>query len=270
MREHLNEDCSAYSDLLGKAVLSIDPVFFRPEYSQFFWHCASTIPGWVQRVLVACTKSESRGSLGLLDLWKATTICEEAEVGLLRHAKDEARHSRMFLRMLRLTYPGFLASSTMEETQRALAVIRRDDEVKSGANVSEEDLIDQFVQLNITEIRTRIHLGFLAPIYFESTTDDKKSEVGELLQRLGRDEIVHIAYTAKLLNEWARGRDLKSLAASSPRGCKRTTPIQSNTLTTPYIVSARVAFRRCSNSNGNDIDDNFVAGSSTKFRRVVP
>lgn len=202
VHEHLGEECVRYTDMLTRATSLVNPLFFQPSYSKFFSGCCLTIPGWIPRVLMGCAASESRGAANLLAMWTQVNFNREAEDGILTHALDEARHARMFLRVLGLSTPASYSAEAIEKVSRSLTTIRKADQCKSEDQLPEDHLIDYMVQINITEIRTRIHLRLLAPVYYNMATNDVREEIAGLANRFEGDEVSHIAYTAKLINSW--------------------------------------------------------------------
>ena len=212
VRERAGDDCSAYTDLLTGAANAVDPLFFRREYREFFLNCGLTVPGWMPRVLMGCSASESRGSRNLFEIWKAVDYYQEAELGILEHSRDEARHARMFLRVLREVYPQAYTRDVVGRCQESLYTVRTVELAKALEKLPEEYLRDYMLQINFTEIRTRIHLRILAPVYFNSSRAGAQDEIAELAYRFEEDELSHISYTAKLIDKWARENDLRSLA----------------------------------------------------------
>jgi hypothetical protein len=81
--------------------------------------------------------------------------------------------------------------------------VRKLEPRKSTSSISEEHLIDHLVQMNIGEIRTRIHMHLIAPVVHAFAPDEHKHRVRNILTGLIADEVRHIAYTAKLLEAWA-------------------------------------------------------------------
>lgn len=88
LKDYSNDDLSRYTVLMKDAFKHVEPVFTKSKYLDFFWHCASTVPGWIAEVVLANADAESQGSKKLLDLWKSTTIDKEIEDSILFHAKD--------------------------------------------------------------------------------------------------------------------------------------------------------------------------------------
>jgi hypothetical protein len=203
VRASLGADVSRYSDALTAAFSSVDPIFTRPRYKDFFWHCASTVPGWLGRTVLANAEVESQGAVKLLRLWQSVDYNDEVEQRVLGHARDESRHSRFFVRLAELAFP---ASVDLEATARLKATlpdVRRATPTKV-APIPEELLIDHLVQMNIGEIRTRIHVHFLAPVVVAFTPAEDRDSVIAIFQALVADELRHISYTADLMESWAK------------------------------------------------------------------
>src|SRR5688572_32970150 len=93
LRDFNNADIDRFTDIVKESFEKIQPVFIKPKYVDFFWHCASTVPGWIGEVVLANADAESQGSKKLLDLWKSTKVNKEIEDSILFHARDESRHS---------------------------------------------------------------------------------------------------------------------------------------------------------------------------------
>src|SRR6187401_1284270 len=105
LKNFSNDDLSQYTVILKDSFKQIEPVFTKPKYIDFFWHCASTVPGWIGEVVLANADVESQGSKKLLELWKSTTVNKEIEDSILFHAKDEARHSHLFVKLVSIAFP---------------------------------------------------------------------------------------------------------------------------------------------------------------------
>lgn len=203
VRELLQKDLPFYTDSLRRAFSSCDAVFTRAGYAEFFWHCASTVPGWLPLVVLANARAESKGSAKLLRLWEGTHSNEKVEKQVLVHAKDESRHSRVFLRLVNLVFPKAVDPAVTLSLDSDLPDIRRVEHRKAERCLSEDALIDHLVQMNIGEIRTRLHMHLLAPVLYAFAPAESKDEVKRILISLERDEVRHIAYTADLMEDWA-------------------------------------------------------------------
>ena len=202
LKDYSNDDLSRYTVLMKDAFKQVEPVFTKPKYVDFFWYCASTVPGWIAEVVLANADAESQGSKKLLDLWKSTTIDKEIEDSILFHAKDEARHSHLFVKLVSIAFPESNTDGELSKIKDGLTKINSHDLVKDGVSVSNYDLLDHLVQMNMGEIRTLVHMHFLGPVIFAMTPKESKDKVYTILQGLAKDEVIHIGYTSKLIEDW--------------------------------------------------------------------
>lgn len=204
IRDYLQADLPLYSDSLIAAFREVEPVFAGERYAEFFWHCASTVPGWIARVALTNGKAESEGSEKLFDLWQHVDYDPNAEEQVLAHAKDEARHSRIFVALTQRAFPDSFSDEYLTRFEAALPDVRKAEQVKAEGRIPEDHLIDHLVQMNIGEIRTRLHMHLFAPVIFGMAPPANKLAVRRLLEGLVRDEVRHIGYTARLMEDWAR------------------------------------------------------------------
>jgi hypothetical protein len=202
LKEFSNDDLSRFSVILTGAFEQVNPVFTRPKYIDFFWHCATTVPGWIGDVVLANADAESIGSKKLLDLWKSTTVNKEIEDSILFHAKDESRHSHLFVKLVAIAFPESNANGELLKIRNGLTKIKKHDLVKDDLSVSDSVLLDHLIQMNMGEIRTLVHMHFLGPVIFAMTPPVCKEKVSNILQGLAQDEVIHIGYTSKLIEDW--------------------------------------------------------------------
>jgi len=203
VREYADHDLPYYASSLRSAFTQVEPLFTRSRYAEFFWHCASTVPGWLPKVVIANSEAESEGSAKLLKLWRTVSYNSEVEDKVLVHAKDESRHSRLFLCLAERAFPSWLVPGEIARLNDRLPDVRRKKYEKAEHQIPEALLIDHLVQMNIGEIRTRIHMHLLAPVIYAFTPKEYKDSVGRILEGLVRDEVRHIGYTALLMEKWA-------------------------------------------------------------------
>lgn len=205
IKERIGNDLPVYSDALEVAFRDVNPVFVRKEYSDFFWECSKAIPGWLQTIFVHSAVAESIGSKTLLSYWESVQDNKEAEEGLLWHARDEARHSRIFLRLVDLSFPTFVLPKDRQEIEASLHKFPETIK-KSERRLPEPILLNYLALINMAEIRTLINLHLLAPIFYTLSPKENKDRVANLLFSLQRDEVSHIAYTAKIINDAGSGK----------------------------------------------------------------
>jgi hypothetical protein len=117
------------------------------------------------------------------------------------------------VKLARLAFHENYDSQYLDDLERSLrpivpGIIRKSE----GDGISERMLLDYMMQLNIVEIRTRFHLHLLAPMYYNLTPHENKPAVERILSGLARDELSHICYTAKVIDDYGRGKDAERVA----------------------------------------------------------
>ncbi|WP_035792325.1 hypothetical protein [Kitasatospora mediocidica] len=203
VREYTDHELPHYTDALTAAFQDVQPVFARPRYAEFFWHCATTVPGYAARVTLANGPAESEGSEKLFTLWQGVHHDDVAAEQVLQHARDESAHSRLFVRLTETAFPAFLPPGAGTRLAATMPDIRTRPLDKTSVSVPHEHLIDHLVQMNIGEIRTRLHMHLFAPIIFGFTPTQEKPTSRRILESLVKDEVRHIGYTALLMEQWA-------------------------------------------------------------------
>ncbi len=202
LRAFADDELPHYSDCLRHAFAETEPVFVRDRYGEFFWHCATTVPGWLGGVVLANAHAESDGSAKLLRLWKVIRANDRVATEVLAHARDEAGHSRLFVELARKTFPDTITRAAARAAKHSLTRIDPILLTKSATSVDEGTVIDHLIQMNIGEIRTRAHMHLLGPAIFAAASDTARSWVEITLERLAGDEVRHIGYTARLMETW--------------------------------------------------------------------
>jgi hypothetical protein len=122
----------------------------------------------------------------------------------------------MYVAMLDLTFPGALSPRDAEallasyplyiDEQPPLATLERDL----------QSLLDDIVQMNIGEVRTRIHQMLLTPVALAVAPADNREQLSAALARIYADEGRHIVYTAEILETYfslGQGPALRALYA---------------------------------------------------------
>ena len=61
IRDFSNADFSHYTETLKTAFSEVDPLFVRPKYADFFWHCSTTVPGWLPHIVLASPRRRAMG-----------------------------------------------------------------------------------------------------------------------------------------------------------------------------------------------------------------
>jgi hypothetical protein len=200
-------DLPHYSDCINRAFEAVAPVFTRQRYSDFFFHCASIVPGWLARVVMANADAESHGSEKLHYLWRGSVDNEIVATDVLEHSKDEAGHSRIFVSLVQEIFPNAYAEAILADKRKSMFRIDKAALEADRFRLAEDHLIDHLVQMNMGEIRTRIHMQLLSPVLFAFTPLDTREHVSDTLHRLVTDEVRHINYTAQFIEAWCETGD---------------------------------------------------------------
>ncbi len=211
LREFSDEDLPLFTDCVQSAFESVDPVFTRQRYGDFFFHCAGTVPGWLSRVVMANADAESQGSEKLFWLWRGSAANAEISKDVWVHAKDEARHSRLFVSLIEDSFPGSFSTASLQSKRGELFAITPESRKQERFALPDEELMDHLVQMNMGEIRTRSHMLLLSPVIYALTPADAKDRVRPVLEGLVTDEIRHITYTARFIESWCQNGDLKRI-----------------------------------------------------------
>jgi len=153
------------------------------------------------------TNAEREGD-GAKRLWSLAACSDDQETQhlLKRHAVDESRHALFYLALLDLSFPGSTDPSFRRDLNslsphfsltQPLAAIE-------GSPYAKQPTIDDFIQMNIAEIRTAIHHIMQRPALAMHCPEDKRKPIVSIQNSLLRDELKHIAYTGVLINELAK------------------------------------------------------------------
>ena len=192
-----------YEKLIGKAFSSTNIPFEEPWYGQLYSEKAKDLK-WLASSLIINAEKEAEGAR---QLWKmANKVNNNRWSNLIRqHAIDEARHAKIYLRLFELIFPGS-ADNDLQNYFATLAPKYSMNEIDKGnidqsLMLDEDQLIDQIIQINIREIRTRANQLLLEKALKYCCTEESRSKVEYLLKSVITDETRHIHYTAVLLEE---------------------------------------------------------------------
>jgi tRNA isopentenyl-2-thiomethyl-A-37 hydroxylase MiaE len=192
-------DCPTYFAALDAALESESPAFGTAEYCDVF-RAAAVDPQWLATSLI--TNAEREGD-GATRLWSMAACSTEQELTdlLKRHAVDESRHSLAYLALLDLIFPGSVEPEFREELNQLSPRYAVDQEpvALEGSPYARAPSIDDFVQMNIAEIRTTIHHLMQRAALVEHCPAETAARAVAVLDMLLRDELRHVAYTADLI-----------------------------------------------------------------------
>lgn len=205
LREHGVSELPTYQRALAAACTACPPPFGRKEYGDLY-RSSATDPDWVALSLLTAAQSEGEGARHLWDMAACTPDAEIA-VQMQQHAIDEAHHSRGYVTLLGLIFPEAadeelrtrLCSLSPGYTWNSLLVPR------AGSLYAYPATVDELIQMNIAEIRTRIYHQLQRPVLLDQFCKaNQRPRVRQILDWLLVDETRHVAYTARLIERAAQ------------------------------------------------------------------
>lgn len=201
-------ECPIYLEALDRALEDEPPPFDTSRYAEIYEGSAAS-PRWMAVSLITNAEREGDGSKRL---WSLAACSDEPHVQeqLKRHSVDESRHALLYLALLDLTFPGVAAPAFREQLNQLSPKFSLKQPLApvAGSPYAKQATIDDFLQMNIAEIRTTIHHIMQRPAISRHVPADGQKRVTSIQNSLLGDELKHVAYTAVLI---------EGLAASLPR-----------------------------------------------------
>lgn len=200
-------ECPRYLAALDKAIDEEPPPFGTEAYSNTY-RAASASGQWLAMSLM--TNAEREGD-GATRLWSLAACSDnEGERQLLkRHACDESSHALAYLALLDLSFPGAVEPTFRSELNQLsphFSMSRKPYPIK-GSPYARKPSVDDYMQMNIAEIRTTIHHLMQRQALAEHCPQQNMPRATKILDSLLRDELSHVAYTAVLIEEKAKTTD---------------------------------------------------------------
>ena len=194
----------AYRRALEYACNACPPPFGRKHYGDVYRSSARD-PGWVALSLAISSRGEGKGARDLWDLAACTPDTGVASQ-IKQHAIDEARHSRGYVTLLELVFPEVVDEKLRTQLQALSPGYTRATPLapREGSPFAFPATIDELIQMNIAEIRTRFNHLLQKPVLLAYCKADRRPRVRRILESLLVDETRHIAYTARLIERAAR------------------------------------------------------------------
>ena len=192
-----------YSDALARSFAKVQPVFSTARYGNIH-RAASINPVWSAASLITSAEREADGSGRLWSL-SACTPDEETATLVKQHAIDESVHSRWYVRVLDLTFAGAVDETLRAHLNQVSPRFTREmqPEVLDGSLFAHEVTVDDLIQMNIAEIRTAVNQRLQSPMLLAHCPEQNRPRVRSFLDRLFRDEIRHVQYSAALIDRAA-------------------------------------------------------------------
>ena len=186
----------SYLEFLTRALSSVRPNFETDRYRQAYREQAID-RAWFTSLLASNLYMEGY-SAGRLQQYAGVVGDVSLANDLIRHANDEAHHSRLFLDLIFLVFPDL---DTVDFRRQAEANV-----VDLGTispcpadypTPGSEELLNSLVLMNLFEIKALHLVRYLKPFIRAYVPAKHAREAIGIVDSIARDECHHIAYTAK-------------------------------------------------------------------------
>lgn len=155
---------------------------------------------WFIDSLASNTAKEAEGARRIWEMASRTGDPGVVE-HLRQHAIDEARHARYYIAMIGLAFPSLVKEETRADLLKFVPeYTEKSHPVRSDIVTPPEAILDELIQMNVGEIRTRVHQLLLRPVITAYCPPENRTRLTKLLDSLLLDETRHVAYTAKLID----------------------------------------------------------------------
>jgi hypothetical protein len=196
-------ECPTYLAAVEDAVIAEPPVFGTDGYREIY-RGSSENARWM---IISLMRNAQREGQGATDLWTLAACSQDSgEQHLIkRHAVDESRHAKVYLALLDLAFPDAVDPAFRKQLDAFspdYAMAQQPSPV-AGSLYAKVPTIDDFVQMNIAEIRTTIHHLMQRAALEIYAPAENLPRVIKLLNALLLDELGHVAYTATLIERKA-------------------------------------------------------------------
>ncbi len=199
LKDHGNESLEQYEASLSAACEAHSPAFGMAWYGKKYRQVAQD-PMWLANSLIANAAKEGEGSQKLWELAGRTGECNTAEQ-IRRHAIDESRHASLYIAMLDIAFPGAVDEALRSKLYSLSPGYTLKDKPQQTSPSNEATVLDELIQMNLGEIRTRIHQLLLRPVILAYCPANRRERLARILDSLLRDETRHIEYTAQLIEQ---------------------------------------------------------------------
>jgi hypothetical protein len=199
LQKHGTERLPGYTASLCTACNAYPPPFGMEWYGEKYREAASD-PDWLAMSLIANAAKEGEGAQKLWGLAGRTANHKVADQ-IRVHAIDEARHARLYIAMLDTAFPGAVSEEIRPTLMNLSPGYSSKDQPPASQLTAETNVLDELIQMNIGEIRTRIHQLLLRPVLTIYCPIGRRGKLTQILDSILEDETRHIEYTARLIEQ---------------------------------------------------------------------
>lgn len=205
--------CPTYSAAIAEAIAKEPPPFDTAPYATLYLESALD-PRWMATSLLTNSEKEGDGSRRLWSL-AACALNDNERQQLKRHAADESKHSLMYLALLDLAFPNSVSPEFRLELRQLSPGFSMHKALfpVPGSPYARVPTFDDYLQMNIAEIRTTIHHVLQRRALADHCPEENRPALKRIQDRLLYDELAHVGYTAALIETLAASLDGANVVA---------------------------------------------------------
>jgi len=194
--------CDSYGQALRSAFLASPPIYATTGFADHYRKRARD-RSWFASLLVSDCDLEGY-SAGQLARYASEVGDERFACGLIAHAADEARHSRIFASLLVGVFPQ-LEDTALREKLAGMAPRLKSRGYGStvGFGAVDEGLLSSAILINLHEVKALVLEHLLRPLALAHAPEANRGKIGRQLQVLIEDEVQHIRYSAEYIRHAA-------------------------------------------------------------------
>ncbi len=189
-----------YEQVLHNALLSSPPPYEKRWFGNEFRRLGRD-PSWLAGLLVSDANMEGYSARRL---WQYAVAIEDKSLssGMLSHAQDEAKHSRMFGRMLLDTFPQLRSDQVAAQL---LSYVPRLHESSTdpkdywSATPTFEEILNTMIMVNLYEVKALVLGKLLSPVVLAHAPEKNRRRIAKMLEVILADESRHIRYSADFI-----------------------------------------------------------------------
>lgn len=208
-------ECPRYFASLKRALWEEYPPFATELYDEMYGS-ASSSSQWLAMSLITHAQREGERARRLWSLAAGLSENPNEQRLLKQHACDESEHALAYLALLDITFPGVVDPGFRSELNQFSPGFAMSQEL-SVSKENDPPSLDDYLTLNIDEIRTTIHHVFQLRAIPQHCSADTLPQATKTLKKLLGDELNHVAYTAEIIEDKTKDSPAEEVQA---RFCK--------------------------------------------------
>jgi hypothetical protein len=191
-------ECPRYFASLKRALWEEYPPFATELYDEMYGS-ASSSSQWLAMSLITNAQREGERARRLWSLAANSSENPNEQLLLKQHACDESKHALAYLALLDIAFPSVVDPTFRSQLDQFSPGFEMSQELSKENEPPRQPSLDDYVALNIDEIRTTIHHVFQLRAIPKHCSADTLPQATKSLKKLLDDELNHVAYTAEII-----------------------------------------------------------------------